>query len=51
MSQISKDINLPMKAARGGKNEMIHNNISLRSIKLDKGTAKKFVRRKLSGNW
>jgi hypothetical protein len=40
-----------MIAASGGINEIIHNNISSRSIKLDKGTAKKFVSRKLSGNW
>jgi len=51
MSQISQHMNLPVNAASGGINEMIHNNISARIIKLDKGTAKKFVNRKLRGNW
>ena len=51
MIQISQDIILPIKAAASGIDEAMHNNISSRRIKLDSGTAKKFVNKKLAGNW
>jgi hypothetical protein len=50
MSQISQEMILPINWASGCIKEIIHNKISSRRIKLDRGTAKKFVSQKVRGN-